>query len=39
VDDPGALMSKRPGVTVFDLTPGDLRGLEASSGGPCFRDF
>lgn len=38
VDDPAALMSRRPGVAAFDFSAGDLRGLAAVSGGPCFAD-
>lgn len=39
VDDERQLMSRRPGVTVFDFAPGDLRGVAALSGGPCYSDF
>jgi len=34
-----SLMSPRPGVTAFDLGPGDLRGLAYLSRGPCYSDF
>ena len=37
VDDPSSLMSRRPGVSAFDFSAGDLRGLAAISGGHCFR--
>ena len=39
VEGRDALMSPRPGVTAFDLGPGDLRGLVRLSHGPCFTDF
>lgn len=39
VDDDTQLMSRRPGVTVFDFAAGDLRGVAALSGGPCFLDY
>ncbi len=39
VDDADELMNPRPGVTAFDLGPGDLRGLARLAHGPCFADF
>jgi hypothetical protein len=37
VGDSSSLMSRRPGVSSFDFSTGDLRGLAAISGGPCFK--
>lgn len=39
VDDPRQLMYPSATPLVVDLADGDLRGLAAVSGGPCFRDF
>lgn len=39
VDDPGQLMYPSTTPLVVDFADGDLRGLAAVSGGPCFRDF
>jgi hypothetical protein len=39
VTDPRELMYPRPTVLAYDFADGDLRGLAALSGGPCYRDF
>jgi hypothetical protein len=39
IEDDHELMSPRPGVTSWDLGPGDLRGLTRLGRGPCYTDF
>ena len=39
VQDASELMDPRPSGDPADYADGDLRGLAALSGGPCFHDF